>query len=154
MIQLAFLSEISESYGLRLCFRGDAVILCAPKSGAFIEISKDEYDTDSKKGKTIIEYTVRFSTQHRHFDSLDQAEAYIRMILSDEVLPIEFFDSGGPRFGGEIRRDDLEGISAGRLAQMFGYTTDYLSPFEFEVHSWSGQNDVKRIKVSDISNAL
>ena len=99
VIRSAFLTEISKTFDLRLSYKDDTAVLSDPESGAFVEISKDEYYTDFKEEETFFEYTVSFSTQHRHFDTLDKAEEYVRMIISDEVLPIEFFDSDRARFG-------------------------------------------------------
>ena len=112
-------------------------------------MSEEEYYTNDKSGRIFTVYTVRFSTQHMHFDTLMDVEKYIRLILSDEVLPIEFYQSERSRFGGEIRNEDFEHITVENLAQWFGYTPEYISQFEFEVHSWSGKYDLKRKKVSE-----
>ncbi|MBR3301935.1 MAG: hypothetical protein IKI73_04660 [Firmicutes bacterium] len=154
MIQTPFFKEICKTYDLSIHYTEETIVLSDPQSDAFIEVSQDEYFMDSKKAKTITEYTVCFSTQHRHFNSLEEAEEYVRLILSDEVLPIEFFDDDRARFGGEIGKDDLSNISAQRLAQLFGHSVEYLSQLSFEVHSWSGENDIKRTKVLEISNML
>lgn len=149
-----FFEELCKSFDLRLQYNVDSAVLIDPQSGAYMEISVEEYFTDSEKSATISEYTVRFSTQHRHFDSFKEVEKYVRSILSDEVLPIEFFDNSRAKFGGEIKKEDLNGISAQRLAQMFGYTAEYISQFYYELHSWSGKNDIKRTKVSDIGKKV
>ena len=150
MILTPFFKEICKSYDLQIHCTDDTIVLRDSKSDAFIEISQDEYYTDSKKEKTFSEYTVQFSTQHRHFDSLEEAEEYVRLILSDEVLPIEFFDSNRPRFGGEIGKDDFDVLTPESLTKWSGYTADYLLPLEFEVHSWSGKYDIKRMKFSEL----
>ncbi len=152
MLLTPFFKEICKSYDLQIHCTDDTIVIRDTKSDASIEISQDDYYMDLKKEKTFSEYTVYFSTQHRHFNSLEEAEEYVRLILSDEVLPIEFFDDNRTRFGGEIGRDDLSNISAQRLARLFGYSVEYLSKFSFEVHSWSGKNDIKRTKVMEISN--
>ena len=147
MIRIDFLDKISQTFNLNMSYYDNDAILINPHSGAKIVLSDDttpEYT----------EYTVSFSTQHRHFSSLEKAEEYIRLIISDEVLPIEFFESNRARFGSEIRKNDFDDITTEKLAQIFGYTVEYLSQFEFEVHSWSGKYDLKRTKVSELSKNL
>ena len=150
MIRASFFKEICKTYELEVHYTDHTIVLSDPQRDAYIEISRDEYYTDSKKEKTFSEYTVQFSTQHRHFNSLEEAEEYIRLILSDEVLPIEFFDDNRARFGGEIRKDDFDTLTPESLAKWSGYTADYLLPLEFEVHSWSGKYDIKRMKFSEL----
>ena len=75
---------------------------------------------------------------------LSKSAVYIRMILTDEVLPIEFYLHGERRFGGEIKKTDYDGLTMEFLAGHYGYSVEYLSQFEYEVHSWSGRYNVER----------
>ena len=150
MILTPFFKEICKSYDLQIHCTDDTIVLRDSKSDACIIISQDEYFTDSTKEKAFSEYTVLFSTQHRHFNSLEEAEEYVRLILSDEVLPVEFFDSDRPRFGGEIRKDEFDVLTPESLAKRFGYAAGSLLSLEFEVHSWSGKYDIKRMKFSEL----
>jgi len=140
--------KIHNVFDLTVNYGDDYAVLTNPVTGAKIVISEDTCLNGD--GTAFPEYTVCFSTQHRHFSSMDKVVLYIRQILTDEILPIEFFECGRARFGGEIRKIDFDSISPKSLAQLFGYTSGYLSGLEIEVHSWSGKYDLKRTKVSEI----
>lgn len=102
-----------------------------------IDIFEDKFSTIDNE-ESFIEYIVCFSTQHRHFENLSEVEKYVHLIVNDEVLPIEFYYNSERRFGGEITKADYDGLNIERLAELFGYTTEYLSQFTFEINSWSG----------------
>ena len=99
-----------------------------------------------------VDYIVEFSTQHRHFDAdvEDDILEYILMILNDKVLPFEFYMDGKRRFGGEIEAVDLDELSVSFLVQQYGYNSDYLMSFDYEIHSWSGKYDTGLRRVADL----
>ena len=99
-----------------------------------------------------VEYIVEFSTQHHHFDADDEDDIleYILAILNDKVLPLEFYMNGKRRFGGEIEAEGLDKLSVPFLAQQYGYASDYLLAFEYEIHSWSGKYDTGLRRVADL----
>ena len=99
-----------------------------------------------------VDYIVEFSTQHRHFDADDEDDIleYILVILNDKVLPFEFYMDGKRRFGGEIKANDLDNLSVSFLARQYGYTSDYLLSFDYEIHSWSGKYDTGLRRVVDL----
>lgn len=138
-----FLYEIQESIDFDLSFKSDRVTLTNRNTGAHIDIFEDEFSIKGTE-ESFTEYIVEFSTQHRHLEELSEVEEYVRSILADEILPIEFYYNGERRFGGEILQADYVQLSIEHLAKLFGYTTEYLSQFDFEVHSWSGKYDIKR----------
>ncbi len=137
-----FLYDFQKSFDFDLSVESDTAVLTNHNTGAHIEIFEDKYSTKDIK-EPFVEYRVCFSTQHRHFDSLSKVEKYVNLILTDEILPIEFYYNGERRFGGEITKTDYEGLNIERLAELFGYTIEYLSQFDFEVHSWSGKYNIK-----------
>ena len=94
---------------------------------------------------------VSFSTQHRHFEDVEDAAEYVLQILSDEVLPLEFYRDGKNRFGGDIERDELPLLSQAWLAERFMVPAEQLAAYQFEIHSWSGKYDVPRKDVSRLS---
>ena len=63
------------------------------------------------------------------------------------MLPIEFYEDGKNRFGGDISKEQYERLSVSVLAERFGYTVEYISRFDFEIHSWSGECDRARTPV-------
>ena len=75
------------------------------------------------------------------------------MIISDTVLPLEFYFDGKRRFGGEIRKDESDKLSVSLLSDRYGYSSDHLMQFDYEIHSWSGQYDTGLKHVSDLTAA-
>lgn len=147
------IAEIANAFQLDVETYEDCVLLKNRENGSAIEVFKSIYSIDGKKEGPFSEYIVRFATQHRHIKEWEDAEAYIRMLLMDERLPIEFYGSGrfdGGRFGGDIGRDDYFKLSAALLSERFLYSAEELSQFEFEIHSWSSQYDVKRMPVTKL----
>lgn len=140
-----FLNEIRKEFAFDLSLKEDGAILTNRETGESIEIFEEEYynSVDPKDG-LYVEYIVCFSTQHRHFEDLSDVVEYIRLILTDEVLPIEFYLHGERRFGGEIKKSDFDGLSTEFLAGYYGYSVECLSQFEYEIHSWSGRCNVER----------
>lgn len=138
-----FLYDIQKDFDFDLLIESDSVVLTNRNTGVHIDIFEDKFSTKDEE-ESFVEYLVCFSTQHRHFEELSEVEEYIHSILADEVLPIEFYCNGERRFGGEITKVDYDGLNIERLAELFGYTIEYLSQFEFEVNSWSGKYNIER----------
>ena len=138
-----FLYDIQKDFDFHLLIESDRVVLTNCNTGVHIDIFEDKFSTKDEKD-SFMEYIVCFSTQHRHFEELSEVEEYIHLILTDEVLPIEFYCNGKRCFGGEITKADYDGLDIERLAELFGYTKEYLSQFDFEVNSWSGKYNIKR----------
>ncbi len=136
------LIDIQKSFEFDLTVKNDEAVLTNRDTGESIEIYEERYTSDNS-----YEYVVCFSTQHCHFDDIDDAAEYIRLILTDEVLPIEFYFGGKDYFGGEIRKSDYNKLNKEFLARRFGYDTEYISQFEYEVHSWSGKYNLSLRKV-------
>ena len=137
----AFLEETIRKYNVTLEKQNDVIELKNKENGNNVSIEKE--DILSETGEVgFTQYTVRFSTQHRHFIELKRALDYITEILDDEVLPIEFYDDGGrPRFGGDISSDVFKELTASKLSKLFGYPVEYIEQFSYTVKSWSGKND-------------
>ena len=146
------LHELAQKHRLALTVDNAKAILADPKTGEHIEVLEEKYypKRDSITGtedEAFVEYIVYFSTQHAHFEDLDDALEYVAAIIADEVLPIEFYLNGKRSFGGEIAKSDFEVLSAEFLASYYGYTVEYLSQFEYEIHSWSGRYNTERRRV-------
>ena len=138
-----FLNDMITAYGLDLFIDDDHALISDRESGRKIEVFEEKF-YNREKTEEYVEYIVCFATQHLHCEEDGDAADYIRRILDDEVLPVEFYKDGERRFGGEIERSDFDKISKEFLVQRFFCTPEYISQFEFEVHSWSGKYDIKR----------
>lgn len=165
MTDFAFLEEIGKQFQLDVTEQDQSVVLKDRKTNAVIEVFREScLSSDGEDG--FLRYTVSFATQHRHFDcwqdqqgQMDakelreveaEAERYIRQILLDERLPIEFYRGDRQSFGGELTKNEYENLSTELLSGRFGYSADLLSQYSFEIHSWSGQLDMKRMHVSEL----
>lgn len=112
-----------------------------------------EEESFSQDGQErFAEYIVEFATQHRHFDEDDEDDIidYILSVLEDKVLPIEFYSDGKRRFGGEIKAEALNTLSVAYLTQQYGFISDRLPTFDYEIHSWSGKYDTGLRRVADL----
>ena len=100
----------------------------------------------------FVEYIVQFSTQHRHFDAEDADELleYMRSILDDRTLPLEFYLDGKPRFGTDIPSEDLDRLSASYLENEYEFIHADLLSLDYEIHSWSGKYDTGRRRVAGL----
>lgn len=146
------LYELADKHRLALTVDNAKAILTDPKTGEHIEVLEEKYypKRDSITGtedEAFVEYIVYFSTQHAHFEDLDDALEYVAAIIADEVLPIEFYLNGKRSFGGEIAKSDFKVLSAEFLASYYGYTVEHLLQFEYEIHSWSGRYNTERRRV-------
>lgn len=144
MEQWEFLRALQRAFGFELTLRENGASLTNPDTGAQIRIDDDSVRPDDPAKAGWNDYIVSFSTQHRHFEDLSDAEDYLRLLLRDEVLPIEFYRDGVPRFGGDLTRAEFEGLTAALPAELFGLPAAQLARFEYEVHSWSGRLDTGR----------
>ena len=165
MTDFAFLEEIGKQFQLDVTEQDHSVALKDRKTNAVIEVFRESY-LSSGGEDGFLQYTVSFATQHRHFDCWQdqqgrmdakelrdveaEAERYIRQILSDERLPIEFYSGDRRSFGGELTKKEYENLSMELLSGRFGYSADLLSQYAFEIYSWSGQYDLKRMRVSEL----
>ena len=142
-----FLYGIQKSYDTGLEIKEDTAEIINKKTDEKISVFEERYNRDKAGTDAACEYIVCFATQHRHFDDLCDVDEYVRQILDDEVLPVEFYKDGKARFGGELSKAEFENLSERFLAEIFGYTEEYISEFEYEIHSWSGKYDIGRRKV-------
>ena len=97
------------------------------------------------------EYIVIFSTQHAHFEDIDDVLDYINDIINEQVLPIEFYLDNKNIFGGDIPLDLFNSLTIKSLANYFGVSEDYISNFDYQITSWNGNYDVDRVPVSSLS---
>lgn len=118
-----------------------------PANGNVIHV----YDESAPAGEAPSRcggYIVEFATQHRHFEDMEDAIDYVRELLEDETLPLEFYLDGKRRFGGDIRRAELPLLSQAMLAERFMVPPEQIAAYQFEIYSWSGKYDAPRAEVS------
>ncbi len=101
--------------------------------------------------ETNNEYIVIFSTQHAHYEDIDDVLDYINDIINEQVLPIEFYLDNKNIFGGDIPLDLFNSLTIKSLANYFGFSEDYISNLDYQITSWNGNYDVDRVPVSSIS---
>ena len=132
----------SKEHELAVVNRGNGNVLSV--------FEEESFSLDRKE--RFVEYIVQFSTQHRHFDAEDADELleYMRSILDDRTLPLEFYLDGKPRFGTDIPSEDLDRLSVSYMQDLFGYFNLDLLPYDFEIHSWSGKYDTGRRRVAGL----
>ena len=141
--------------GVAVAVADDELTVVNRTNGNELKVYREAYYSQDMT-ECFIQYIVCFSTQHRHFD--DDAEdcaaeilAYIRQILSDEVLPFEFYRDGKSGTGGEITREEAERLTVSGLAKQYGYTSDDLLPLDYTITSWSGKYDSGIKHVADLN---
>lgn len=140
---------IKNNKNIKYETKDDKLYIYNKENNNYIEIIKITYSSNKD---SFIEYIISFSSQHHHFkDNIEEILEYIKDIMNDQVLPIEFYSNDKNRFGSEISFELFNNLSIKSLANYFGYSEDYISTFEFEIHSWTGKYDIKRTPVINLS---
>ena len=136
-----------RGYDVAVSETEDKVVITDRANGSEMVVFDESYQQSEDPSDLFINIVVSFSTQHRHFEDVEDATEYVLQILSDEVLPLEFYRDGQRRFGGDIERSDLPLLSQAWLAERFMVPAEQLAAYQFEIHSWSGKYDVLRTGV-------
>ena len=79
---------------------------------------------------------------------MEDAIDYVRILMEDETLPLEFYLDGKRRLGGDIRRTELPLLSRSMLAERFMLPPEQIAAYQFEIYSWSGKYAAPRAEVS------
>ena len=147
----SFLEKLKSDYSVTVDTHEDYVII-RNGIGKEIYLSEDlNHLLDDDGIKEYAEYTVRFATQHRHFDDIDDALSYVTDIVCDRVLAIEFFDADGRDiFGGEILSESISPLTVSALTKSFAKMRSELKRLYFEIHSFSGRYDTERNPVMSL----
>lgn len=130
----AALERLAAEYGAEISQTGGEIVITNRENGNRISVSPEYGD----------EYIVGFATTHRHLDDPDDIADFVQEILTDGILPIEFYLNGARRFGSELTPRELETLSKALLEQEFGRFAGLLDAYEYEVKSWSGKYDTGR----------
>ena len=145
------IEDVVATYAVSVEAKGHELVIMNSNNNNNLYVYEEEYFSQDMKDR-FVQYIVYFSTQHRHFDGNEEDEAleYILAIMEDKVLPLEFYKDGKRRFGGELAVEELDNLSVSSLSKHYGYTSDYLLSFDYEIHSWSGRYDTGLRKVSEL----
>ena len=135
------IEKIKNNKNVKYEVKDEKMIVYNVDNSNYLEVIEETY---SSKTDSFIEYIVSFSTQHSHFDNIGEVLEYMNSIMGDQVLPIEFYYNNEKRFGGEITLEQFTSLSITLLADIFGYSEEYISKYDYEIHSWSGKNDIER----------
>ena len=137
-----------QGYDVKVSETEDEMTIANPANGNVIRVIDESAPAGEAPSERYEEYIVEFATQHRHFDDREDAIDYVRELMEDETLPLEFFLDGKRRFGGDIPRAELPLLSQTRLAERFMVPPEQIAAYQFEIYSWSGKYDALRADVS------
>ncbi len=127
--KLIFLKESFPEFELQFSDNYSNAMIINPNWNENITVYDDEY-----------EFVVCFSFQHRHFEDEEDVVEWIREIIGNNKLAIEFFNKEQRRFGSEIETAELQDLSYEKLEQLTGYygSTKLLDVADsFKVRGWS-----------------
>ena len=139
-----------RGYNVAVTQTEDEVVITDRANGSEMVVLDESYQQSEDPSDLFTNIVVYFSTQHRHFEDMEDAAEYARQLLNDEVLPLEFYRDGQPGFGGDIERDELPLLSQACLAERFMVPAEQLAAYQFEIRSWSGKYDVAKTPVKEL----
>ena len=128
----------------------DEMTIANPANGNVIRVIDESAPAGEAPSERYEEYIVEFATQHRHFVDREDAIDYVRELMEDETLPLEFFLDGKRRFGGDIPRAEMPLLSQSRLAERFLLPPEQIAAYQFEIYSWSEKYDAPRTPVASL----
>ena len=126
--KLSFLKESFPEFELQFSDNYSNAVIINPNWNENITVYDDEY-----------EFVVCFSFQHRHFEDEEDVSGWIREIIGNNKLAIEFFNKEQRHFGSEIDTAELQNLSYNKLEQFTGYygSTKLLDVADsFKVRGW------------------
>ena len=137
-----------RGYNVAVTQTEDEVVITDRANGSEMVVFDESYQQSEDPSDLFTNIVVYFSTQHRHFEDMEDAAEYALQLLNDEVLPLEFYRNGQPGLGGDIEQADLPRLTQAMLAERFMVPAEQLAAYQFEIHSWSGKYDVPRTDIS------
>ena len=139
-----------HGYGVAISETEDEVVITDRANGSEMVVLDESYQQSEDPSDLFTNIVVYFSTQHRHFEDMEDAAEYVLQILGDEVLPLELYRDGQPGLGGDIERADLPRLTQAMLAERFWLSPEELAHYEYEIHSWSGRYDIPKTPVTSL----
>ena len=139
-----------RGYNVAVTQTEDEVVITDRANGSEMVVLDESYQQSEDPSDLFTNIVVYFSTQHRHFEDMEDAAEYALQLLNDEVLPLELYRDGQPGLGGDIERADLPRLTKTMLAERFWLSPEELAHYEYEIHSWSGKYDVAKTPVKEL----
>ena len=139
-----------KGYDVVVSETSDKLTITDRANGSEMVVLDESYQQSEDPSDLFTNIVVYFSTQHRHFEDMEDAAEYALQLLNDEVLPLEFYRDGQSGFGGDIERADLPRLTQTMLAERFWLSPEELVHYEYEIHSWSGKYDVAKTPVKEL----
>ena len=139
-----------RGYDVAISETEDELTVTDRANGSEMVVFDESYQQSEDPSDIFTNIVVSFSTQHRHFEDMEDAAEYALQLLNDEVLPLEFYRDGQSGFGGDIERADLPRLTQAWLAERFWLSPEELAPYEYEIHSWSGRYDIPKTPVTSL----
>ena len=133
-----------KGYDVAVSETSDKLTITDRANGSEMVVLDESYQQSEDPSDLFTNIVVYFSTQHRHFEDMEDAAEYALQLLNDEVLPLELYRDGQPGLGGDIEQADLPRLTQAMLSERFWLSPEALAHYEYEIHSWSGKNDVLR----------
>lgn len=129
--RLFFLKNTFSQFELQFADDFSNVVIMNPNYNENITVYDDGY-----------EFVACFSFQHRHFEDQNNLTKWIGEIISGNTFAIEFFNHEQRSFGGEIKKDELRGLSYEKLGQLTGYATKLPDVADgFKIRGWDRKNN-------------
>lgn len=139
-----------RGYDVAVSETEDELTVTDRANGSEMVVFDESYQQSEDPSDLFTNIVVYFSTQHRHFEDMEDAAEYVLQILGDEVLPLELYRDGQPGLGGDIEWADLPRLTQAMLAERFWLSPEALAHYEYEIHSWSGKYDVAKTPVKEL----
>ena len=135
--KLAFIKTAFPEYDVQFLENSTGAVLINPFYDENIKVYYYEDDD-------FTPYCACFSFQHCHLPDEEDTLEWIRSIISEDKLAIEFFKDGKQHFGGDIEAKDLSNLSFHKLkhfAEDFGLTKLISIADTFKVRGWNNQHN-------------
>ena len=139
-----------RGYDVAVTKTEDEVVITDRANGSEMVVLDESYQQSEDPSNLFTNIVVYFSTQHRHYEDVEDAAEYVLQILGDEVLPLELYQDGQPGLGGDIERADLPRLTQAMLAERFWLSPEELAHYEYEIHSWSARYDIPKTPVTSL----
>lgn len=150
--KLDFLLKYREQYKVVFSENMESAAIYSTNSNSYIYIEYDVYDCFS-------EYTLSFSYQHIHTESVEDAIEWIDNIISENIYAIEFFQNNKKRFGGQISRNELSKLTYEYLENFTGYfgaVKLIMLIDSFKIRGFTAKNDIdgEIVVLNDIKEVI
>ena len=135
-----FIIKAFPNLKIEMSHDGETITILNPYSNSNIIVDY-EFFVSTDGLDSFEQYTTQFSYQHRHFENENDVIEWIKTIVDDSLLAIEFFEGDENRFGGEIPCSSVSQLTYDVFVKEHGYYMGITQCDNFKIRSWSGKND-------------